>query len=118
MRLSSAGPSKEIHQGNVKGKSSWIIIVAEGKAKAHNIARIISKKTDLETRVAVLGHIRRGGHPTAVDRILASQLGSYAVKILRDGQTDLSVNMKNDILGTIPLSVAIQAKKNQSNSDL
>ncbi len=102
---------KEIRQGDVKGKSSWIIIVAEGKAKAHDVACIITKKTGLETRVAVLGHIQRGGHPTAVDRTLASHLGSYAVKVLRDGQTDLCVNMKNDTLGTIPLSVAIQAKK-------
>lgn len=102
---------REIMQGEQKGKSSWIIVVAEGKAKAHDVARIITKKTGLETRVAVLGHIQRGGHPTAVDRILASQLGNYAVKILRDGQTDLCVNMNNDTLGTIPLSVAIQAKK-------
>ena len=102
---------KEIQQGNAKGKSSWIIIVAEGKAKAHDVARIITKKAGNETRVAVLGHIQRGGHPTAVDRILASQLGNYAVKVLHDGQTDLCVSMKNDKLVTIPLSVAIQPKK-------
>jgi 6-phosphofructokinase 1 len=101
----------EIQQGNAKGKTSWIIIVAEGKAKAHDVARIITKKTGLETRVAVLGHIQRGGHPTGVDRILASQLGSYAVKILRGGQTDLCVTMKNNKLVTIPLSMAIQTKK-------
>ena len=101
----------EIRQGNVKGKSSWIIIVAEGKAKAHDVARIITKKTGFETRVAVLGHIQRGGHPTAVDRILASQLGNYAVKVLRDGQTDLCVTVKNNTLDTIPLAVAIQPKK-------
>ena len=101
----------EIQQGNAKGKSSWIIIVAEGKAKAHDVARIITKKTGFETRVAVLGHIQRGGHPTAVDRILASQLGNYAVKILRDGQTDLCVSIKNNKLVTIPISKAIQPKK-------
>jgi 6-phosphofructokinase 1 len=101
----------EIEQGNVKGKSSWIIIVAEGRAKAHDVARIITKKTGLETRVAVLGHIQRGGHPTAVDRILASQLGNYAVKVLRDGQTDFCVTVKNDKLVAIPLSMAIQPKK-------
>lgn len=101
----------EIQQGNVKGKSSWIIIVAEGRAKAHDVARIITKKTGFETRVAVLGHIQRGGHPTAVDRILASQLGNYAVKVLRDGQTDLCVTMKNNKLVTIPLAVAIRPKK-------
>ena len=102
---------KEIKQGNAKGKSSWIIIVAEGKAKAHDIARLITRNTGFETRVTVLGHIQRGGHPTAVDRILASQLGNYAVKVLRDGQTDLCVSMKNNKLVTIPLPVAIQPKK-------
>jgi len=101
----------EIQQGNLKGKSSWIIIVAEGRAKAHDVAHSITKKTGFETRVAVLGHIQRGGHPTAVDRILASQLGNYAIKALRDGQTDVCVTMKNDKLVTIPLSVAIQPKK-------
>lgn len=101
----------EIQQGNAKGKVSWIIIVAEGKEKAHHVSRIITKKTGFETRVAVLGHIQRGGHPTAVDRILASQLGNYAVKMLRDGHTDLCVSIKNDKLVTIPLSVAIQPKK-------
>ena len=101
----------EIEQGNVKGKSSWIIIVAEGRAKAHDVARIITKKTGFETRVAVLGHIQRGGHPSAVDRILASKLGNYAVKVLCDGQTDLCVTVKNDKLVTIPLSMAIQSKK-------
>jgi 6-phosphofructokinase 1 len=102
---------KEIKQGNAKGKSSWIIIVAEGKAKAHDIARLITRNTGFETRVTVLGHIQRGGHPTAVDRILASQLGNYAVEVLRDGQTDICVSMKNDKLVTIPLPVAIQPKK-------
>jgi 6-phosphofructokinase 1 len=102
---------KEIKQGNAKGKSSWIIIVAEGKAKAHDIARLITRNTGFETRVTVLGHIQRGGHPTAVDRILASQLGNYAVEVLRDGQTDICVSMKNDKVITIPLPVAIQPKK-------
>ena len=66
---------QEIIQGNAKGKSSWIVIVAEGSANAHDIAGVITQKTGFETRVTVLGHIQRGGDPTAVDRILASQLG-------------------------------------------
>jgi len=101
----------EIIQGNAKGKSSWIIIVAEGSAHAHDIAGVITQKTGFETRVTVLGHIQRGGYPTAVDRILASQLGHYAVEVLRSGQTDVCVNMKNNGLVTVPLSVAIQPKK-------
>jgi len=101
----------EITQGNAKGKSSWIIIVAEGSAHAHDIAGVITQKTGFETRVTVLGHIQRGGYPTAVDRILASQLGNYAVEVLCSGQTDVCVTMKNDGAVTIPLSVAIQPKK-------
>jgi len=102
---------EEIKNGNAQGKVSWIIIVAEGKAKAQDIADIITKKTGLETRVAVLGHTQRGGRPTAVDRILASRLGNYAVDVLKSGQTDQCVSLKNDKPATIPLSVAIQPKK-------
>jgi 6-phosphofructokinase 1 len=102
---------KEIKQGNAKEKTSWIIIVAEGVAKAQDVARLITRKTGFETRVSVLGHIQRGGHPTAVDRILASQLGNYAIEVLLDAKTDICVCMKNDKLVIIPLSVAIQPKK-------
>jgi len=105
------GMCKEIQQGNEKGKISWIIIVAEGKAKAHDIADVITKKTDLETRVAVLGHIQRGGRPTATDRLVGARFGNYAVNVLRDGVKDHCVSFKEDKLFTIPLSVAIQPKK-------
>jgi 6-phosphofructokinase 1 len=102
---------KEIREGNRKGKVSWIIIVAEGKARGHDVADFISNKTDLETRVAVLGHIQRGGHPTAIDRLLAARLGNYAVNVLKDGLTDHCVNFKDEKFVAIPLDKAIQPKK-------
>lgn len=101
---------REIQEGNKKGKVSWIIIVAEGKAKAQDIADFITNKTSLETRVAVLGHILRGGRPTAVDRLLGTRLGNYAVNVLKEGLTDHCVNFKDDKLFTIPLKDAIQPK--------
>lgn len=101
---------EEIKQGNERGKVSWIVIVAEGKAKAYDIADTITVKTGLETRVAVLGHIQRGGRPTAIDRIMAAHLGNYAVKVLRNGQTDQCVSLNNGGLVTVPLDVAIQPK--------
>lgn len=101
----------EIQDGNAKGKVSWIVIVAEGKAKAHDIAGIITEKTGFETRVAVLGHIQRGGCPTAIDRIMAARLGNYAVEVLRSGQSDLCVGLKEEELITVPLNLAIQSKK-------
>lgn len=102
---------EEIVEGNKKGKKSWIIIVAEGKAKAADIADTITQRTALETRIAVLGHIQRGGRPTAQDRIMAARLGSYAVEVLREGRTDECVRLKDSRLDTIPLELAIKPKK-------
>ena len=61
---------KEIQQENLK--QSRIILTAWEKAKAHNLASIKTEKTDFGTRVAVLGHIQRGGCPTVFDRSLAA----------------------------------------------
>ena len=101
----------EIQEGRNKGKISWIIIVAEGKAKAHDVADIITNKTNLETRVAVLGHIQRGGRPTATDRILGARLGNYAVEALKNGVSDHCVFIKNNIFENISLDAAIQPKE-------
>jgi len=102
---------EEIQNGNKIGKVSWIIIVAEGKAKAQDISNIITGKTGLETRVAVLGHIQRGGRPTVIDRLMAARLGNYAVNILKNNQTDVCVGLKENELITIPLEIAIQKKQ-------
>jgi len=111
MDLNIDSMCEEIQDGNQKGKVSWIIVVAEGKAKAHDVAKIISEKTNLETRVAVLGHIQRGGRPTATDRILAARFGNYAVEILRNGETDRCLCIKENKLSTTPLDVAIKPKE-------
>jgi 6-phosphofructokinase 1 len=103
--------SREIEEGSRTGKRSWIVIVAEGKAKGSTVAETISQKTGLETRLAVLGYIQRGGTPTAFDRILAARLGSYAVEVLKEGQTDKCVSLKLDKLITVPLDHVIQPKK-------
>jgi 6-phosphofructokinase 1 len=108
--------ANEIKNGRIKGKESWIIIVAEGRAKGHEVAESITKKTGLETRVAVLGHIQRGGHPTSFDRIMATRLGNYAVNVLREGITDHCVTLKNGKEKIIPLDVAIQPKKIDVNT--
>ena len=101
---------EEITEGNVRGKVSWIIIVAEGKAKAADIGEKITQMTGLETRVVVLGHIQRGGSPTRLDRILAARLGSYAVECLREGKSDKCVNVKGTDLMIVPLEEAVKPK--------
>lgn len=107
----------EIVEGSSKGKMSWIVIVAEGKAAGSVVAETIKQKTGLETRLTVLGYIQRGGSPTAFDRILAARLGSYAVEILKDGQTDKCVSLKDHKLIAIPLDYAIQPKKTDFEQD-
>lgn len=101
---------EEIKQGNIKGKLSWIIIVAEGKARAGDIADKITQITGLETRIAVLGHIQRGGRPTRVDRIIAARLGKLAVELLRRGETDKCVGLKELKTVVVPLEEAIKPR--------
>ncbi len=84
---------KDIIAGRKKGKVSWIIVVSEGTAKATEVTQAIKDKTGFSVRPIVLGHIQRGGSPTAFDRILASTLGFFAVKALKDGKTDAMVGL-------------------------
>jgi 6-phosphofructokinase 1 len=74
-------------KGWKRGKSSSIIIVAEGDeaGNSYTIAEKVKEKTGLDYRVTVLGHIQRGGSPTARDRILASRIGSSAVESIKNG---------------------------------
>jgi 6-phosphofructokinase 1 len=101
---------REIKAGHARGKVSWIIITAEGKARAQDVAAAITRDTGLETRIAVLGHIQRGGRPTAFDRILAARLAHAAVEALAEGKSDVCVHFKNGHLEFLPLEIAIQPK--------
>jgi len=101
----------DIRAGHEKGKISWIIVVAEGAAPASEVAKKITKKTRLETRVTVLGHVQRGGSPSADDRVLATQLGAGAVQLLSGGQTDKMAGAVNNRVKAVPLSYAIKKKK-------
>jgi 6-phosphofructokinase 1 len=101
---------REIRNGHARGKVSWIIITAEGKARAQDVAAVVTRETGLETRIAVLGHIQRGGRPTARDRILAARLGHAAVEALIDGKSDVCVHYKNGRVAVLPLETAIRPK--------
>jgi 6-phosphofructokinase 1 len=102
--------SNEIKAGNAQGKVSWILIVAEGMARAEDVAAAITLNTGLETRIAVLGHIQRGGRPTAVDRLLAAKLGHHAVLALLGGASDVCVSLKDEKPVLVPLDTAIRPK--------
>lgn len=100
----------EIVEGNLRGKVSWIIITAEGAIGGHELAKEITDNTDLETRVVVLGHVQRGGNPTAQDRNLATRLGVAAVELLLKGETDKAVGIVADRLKVVSFEEATQSK--------
>lgn len=80
-------------RGYRRGKLHSIIIVAEGAASGIEVGRQIKEKTGFDTKVTILGHLQRGGTPTAFDRILASRLGAKAVELLMEGKTCQMVGM-------------------------
>jgi 6-phosphofructokinase 1 len=87
---------ERIREGYKNGKISYMIVVAEGAARAGEVAGRVTAMTGLETRSVVLGHIQRGGIPTGQDRILATRLGAAAVNLLLDGQYGKAVGMVRD----------------------
>lgn len=101
----------EIKQGNLEGKKSWIIVVAEGAATAADIARKITKMTGFETRTVVLGHVQRGGRPTAFSRDLALRLGEAAVNALLKGQRGKAVGLECGKVITVDFKTAIKKKR-------
>lgn len=103
--------AKEIKQGYEDGKASWLIIVAEGAAKAQYVADIIKRKTRLETRVTVLGHIQRGGNPTAFDRITAAKLGVAAVESAIKGKSGFAVGIFSGKIKITGLRTACRRRK-------
>jgi 6-phosphofructokinase 1 len=77
----------------------------------HAVAAEVSRLTEKEARVVVLGHLQRGGTPTAFDRVLASEYGSAAVHALAEGRSNHLVSRQNNVLTTVPLDVCVKAVK-------
>lgn len=92
---------EKLERGANRGKKHSIILVAEGAGKAFAISEVIRELTGKETRVTVLGHIQRGGSPTAFDRTLASRMGSHAVELLIKGECAKMIGIQgNQIVAT------------------
>ncbi len=104
---------ERLEEGKRRGKVSSILVVAEGEEEggALDIARKIKDRVDYETRVLILGHLQRGGSPTALDRILATRLGAAAVDILEEGKGGVAVGWVNNQLAVTPLPETWKKKK-------
>lgn len=100
--------------GSMRRKSSNIIIVAEGDEEggAFKLAeRIKTEFTGFDVRVSILGHLQRGGSPSAIDRVNASRLGHAAVEALMDDQKSVMVGLVNDEITLVPFRRAVKLHK-------
>ena len=84
----------DIKENILRGKKHYIIINAEGIGDSINMAKRIQEATGMQTRATILGHMQRGGSPTAKDRVYASIMGSMAVDLLLEGKTNRVVGYK------------------------
>jgi len=98
----------EIKAGRKKGKVSWIVVVSEGVATGFEIAKLINENTGFETRHVTLGHIQRGGSPTAFDRILGARMGAAAVEALINDEKDKMVGIEADVIVLVDFIKACQ----------
>ena len=85
----------DIKENRKRGKKHYIIINAEGIGDSMNMAKRIEEETGMETRATILGHMQRGGSPTAKDRVYASIMGAMAVDLLLEGKTNRVVGYKH-----------------------
>ena len=101
-----------INRGIRKSKNSSIVLVSEKDGGAmHYAERVRKEYPQYDVRVSILGHLQRGGTPTAYDRILASRLGVAAIEALQEGQRNIMVGIKDDQIVYVPITRAIKWDK-------
>ena len=93
------------------GKRHFIVIVAEGTGKAHEIAEQIKEKTKIDARWTVLGHVQRGGSPTLRDRVIASNMGCHAVDLILRNQKNRTVALACNKIVDYSIDDSLKFKK-------
>ena len=93
------------------GKQNFVVVVAESIGHAHEIAAELQKKTGIEARATVLGHVQRGGRPTVRDRVEATRMGYYAVELLEKGIGNRVVGIKDSNIVDFDIQEALSMTK-------
>lgn len=105
---------ESLRRSKKSGKSSSIVVVAEGDKIGKNVFElkdyVEENMTEYEVRVSVLGHMQRGGSPSCFDRVLASRMGVKAVESLLEGDSNYMVGLLNDKIALTPLEKALKGK--------
>jgi len=103
--------AKKMLEMKKTGKQNFVVVVAEGIGHAEEIARTLQEKTHIESRATVLGHVQRGGSPTLRDRVVASEMGYYAVELLEQGIGNRVVGMRDNKIVDFDIQEALAMKK-------
>lgn len=109
---------EKIRSAHLNGFNHYMIVVAEGAGSAVDVAKRIHDEISLDPRVTVLGHIQRGGSPTARDRVTATRMGYRAVKILAEGGTNRVVTIQNSVMCDMDIEEALKTKKGINQEEL
>ena len=102
---------EHIREGQYRGKHHHLIIVAEGVGNTNEIAQQIRDDLGLDTRVTIIGHVQRGGSPSARDRVMATRMGHRAVEEILAGNSNLVVCYRNSQIMTLPIDEALEMAK-------
>jgi 6-phosphofructokinase 1 len=102
-----------------RGKAHFILLAAEGSSlKVQEIEKhLVADDTGFETRVTILGHVPRGGSPSAFDRMMATRMGVRAVEVLLDGETDVMIGLSGREIVTVPLT-EVTANSREPNLEM
>lgn len=103
--------AKKMLETKKTGKQNFIVIVAEGIGHSELIAKTLEAKTGIEARVTILGHVQRGGSPTLRDRVVASEMGYYAVELLENDIGNRVVGMQQGKIVDFDIQEALSMKK-------
>lgn len=107
-----------INEGIKLGKRHAILVVCENQTDVHQMARELEELTGLSARATVIGHIQRGGCPSANDRVLASRMGAYAVKLLHEGQSGRCIGIQRGELVHHDIIECIENMKHKFRGDM
>lgn len=102
---------ESVMRGAARGKKHSIIIIAEGAGHAFSLAQEVGGNCGHEVRAVVLGHVQRGGPPSAFDRILASRMGAAAVDALREGESGIAIGLRHADMQRMPLEDAYSGEQ-------
>lgn len=112
VKYSVSAIARKILEGRERGKTSFIVVVAEGAIKARELGKLLEPKIkDMDVRVSVLGHMQRGGSPTAISRELACKTGACAVECLLKGKSQLMMGAVSEDIIEVPFAKVLKHKK-------